>query len=62
MKISKKIKNYKVEKYTANMELFDCGRLPYEDVKRMLKGYKYDDEFEMYFSKAGNIAYSVTAA
>lgn len=56
-------KNYNVEKYVhkANdIEVSNCGLLPASDVKSILKGYKYDDELGMWFSKAGNIGYYVS--
>lgn len=61
MKLTKEIRNYKVEKYTQtdNSEL---GNLPYEDVKRILKNYAYDEMMDMYFSKAGNIGYYIDRA
>ena len=62
MKYTAEVSTYKVEKYLANGTCSDCGRLPKEDVKRMLKGYKYDEEFDMYFSRGANIGYALAKA
>lgn len=51
-------KTYRVKKYTQSMSA-DCGTLPGEDVKRMLKGYKFDEMLEMWFTPKANIGYSV---
>lgn len=57
------MKNYRVWKYITKVngdtEHLDCGNLPEGDVKRMLKGYKYDEMFGMWFSKAANIGYEL---
>ena len=62
MKLTKAVQNYEVEKYEANGECSNLGILPYEDVKRILKGYKYDEGFGMYFSPKANIGYAICKA
>lgn len=55
-------KNYFVEKYVTkkdDIEVSNCGLLPGSDVKSMLKGYKYDEELEMWFSAHATIGYDV---
>ena len=55
-------KNYNVEKYvhkTNDIEVSNYGLLPGTDVKSILKGYKYDDDLGMWFSKHANIGYYV---
>lgn len=52
-------KIYRVEKYSAD-DYKNYGQLPGSDVKSMLKGYKYDAELEMWFSKRGTFGYSIT--
>lgn len=51
-------KIYRVEKYSAD-DYKNYGQLPGSDVKSMLKGYKYDTELGMWFSRKGNFGYSV---
>lgn len=51
-------KTYRVKKYTQEATM-DCGLLPESDVKKLLKGYTYEPDFEMYFSKKANFAYTV---
>ena len=59
MKIESK-KLYKVTKFFSNKdEVYNLGQLPGEDVKRLLQGYKYDEDFEMWFSTKGTIGYDV---
>ena len=62
MKLTKMVQNYEVEKYEADGTNSNLGTLPYEDVKRILKGYKYDEMFEMYFSPKANIGYAISEA
>lgn len=62
MKLSKKVNYYNVEKFDANLNTSSCGRLPYVDVVKLLKGYRYDGDYDMYFSKSANYAYSITEA
>ena len=54
-------KTYKVKKYTQKTTA-DCGTLPGEDVKRMLKGYNFDEMLEMWFTPKATIGYSVEEA
>lgn len=53
------MKQYEVTKYTASGKCFKYGILPETDVKQIIKGYTYDEDLEMWFSKAGNIGYDV---
>ena len=54
-------KNYNVDLYMSNEDKpRSYGRLPGEDVKRMLKGCKYDNLFGMWFTPKANKAYDVT--
>lgn len=62
MKINKEVRNYRVIKMSFEDEDKDYGFLPYEDVVKMLKGYKYDEDMEMYFSSKANFAYDITEA
>jgi len=62
MKLTKNVKNYMVEKYESNGTNSELGCLPYEDVKRILKNYKYDNDLDMYFSAKGNIGYWIDEA
>ena len=50
-------KTYWVVKFTHQCS--DLGHLPGEDVKRLLKGYSYDDRYEMWYSPRGTIGYDV---
>lgn len=52
-------KTYNVTKYTQTQTL-DCGNLPGTDVNAILKGYKYDENYGMWFSERGKIGYDVT--
>lgn len=60
MKLTKEIRNYRVEKYQTSGQDSELGILPYEDVKRILKNYKYDELLDMYFSSKANIGYYIT--
>jgi len=58
-------KNYEVTKYEFNkgdVKDYSIGVLPGSDVKAIIKGYKYDEEFGMFFSKRAEIAYDITEA
>ena len=57
MKIDSK-KDYQVEKITVTEE-YDCGILPGVDVKRLLNGYTYDADYEMWFSPKCHVSYWV---
>ena len=59
MKYTTTVNTYHVEKYLADGTCSDCGRLQKEDVRRMLRGYQYDAEFDMYFSRGANIGYAI---
>ena len=61
MKYNKNVENYRVEAWTQESNS-DCGILPKEDVKRMLKGYKYDEMMDMYFTPHANKAYYIEEA
>lgn len=52
-------KTYHVERFTEEHDS-DYGNLPGDDVKRILKGYVYDFDMEMWFSPKGLVGYSVT--
>lgn len=52
-------KTYQVRKWTKNSDA-NMGRLPGSDVKRLLTGYEYDSDFEMWYSRKCTIAYEVT--
>lgn len=55
-------KNYEVTKYEFNkgdVKDFSIGVLPGSDVKGIIKGYKYDEEFGMFFSRRAEIAYDI---
>lgn len=54
-------KLYNVERYTEK-DTRDYGTLYGSDVKKILRGYTYNEEFEMWFSKKGTIGYYVTEA
>lgn len=51
-------KHYKVVKFFGD-NVNDYGILPCEDVKRLLRGYTWDDTFGMFFSPKANIGYDV---
>lgn len=54
-------KNYHVLHWVSNEDVArDYGNLPGSDIKGMLKGYKYDDELDMWFSRSGKSGYSIT--
>lgn len=53
-----KDKRYRVTKYT-NDTASDCGVLSGDDVHAVLKGYKYDEAFEMYFNASATVGYDV---
>lgn len=61
-------KTYQVEKYIVkdkygyDIEVRNYGYLPGSDVIRMLKGYKYDEMYEQFFSPKANMSYSVVEA
>ena len=55
-------KNYEVEKYiykADDVEVRNYGTISGADVAAMLKGYKYDEMFEMWYSGHANIGYAV---
>ncbi len=53
-------KSYRVERFStyANDDA-DYGILPGDDVKRILKGYTYDEQFQMWYSGSSKVGYSV---
>lgn len=53
------MKNFKVTKYYHNGDIKRYGVLPEVDVKRLLKGYKYDELLDMWFSEKANIGYEL---
>lgn len=57
------MKIYRVWKYISKQdgdtEIRDYGNLPESDVKMMLKGYKYDSDMELWFSRSANFAYEL---
>lgn len=56
-------RRYSVEKYAIS-ESNDAnyGILSGADVKRLLKGYTYEEEMEMWFSPKAQIGYSIIEA
>lgn len=52
---------YKVTKYTGNATS-DLGYLSGADVKKILKGYAWDEMFEMFYSAKGTIGYDIKEA
>lgn len=50
-------KYYRVYKY--GKVLSNLGSMSGEDVKNLLKGYSYDETYDMWFSKACTIGYDV---
>ena len=58
MKISNE-KTYEVTKYTKT-ETLDYGCLPGSDVKKILRGCKFDEEMELWFTSKCTIGYEVT--
>lgn len=56
-------KEYKVCRYInhGNGEIEDreYGILPAEDVKTMVRGYKYDSDFDMWFTPKANISLDI---
>lgn len=55
-------KTYMVTKYQQNGTNIDYGRLPGEDVKRLLKGYDYDENYGLWFSPKANCGYDIEEA
>lgn len=54
-------KNYHVLHWvTGEDKARDYGNLPGKDIKGMLRGYKYEDDLDMWFSKNGNSGYFIT--
>lgn len=54
-------KNYHVLHWVAGEDKArDYGNLPGKDIKGMLRGYKYEDDLDMWFSKSGNSGYFIT--
>lgn len=53
-------KTYKVTKYGKTTT--DLGTLPGADVKALLKGYAFDETFDLWFSPKANIGYDVKEA
>ena len=56
---------YKVTKYvyrSSDVDTFNLGFLTGSDVKNLIKGYTFDDVFEMYFSNACTIGYEIKKA
>lgn len=53
-------KRYRVERIStyANDDA-DYGVLPGDDVKRILKGYTYDEQFGLWYSGSCKVGYSV---
>ena len=58
MKIESK-KFYRVTKYLSNGSDSDMGVLPGTDVKNILKGYSFDDQWGMWYSNRANVGYDV---
>lgn len=52
------MKTYNVTKW-ENGKLIDYGHLPESDVKELLKGYKYDEELDMWFTPKAKKAYYI---
>ena len=50
-------KYYRVYKYGKTLS--DLGSMTGADVKNLLKGYAYDTNYDMWFSKACTIGYDV---
>lgn len=52
---------YSVEKFTesGNGDR-NYGALPGSDVKSMLRGYTYNQDLDMWFTKSGRTGYSIT--
>lgn len=53
---------YAVTKYIAkknDVEVIEYGLLMGSDLKRMLRGYKYDVETDLYFSRKCKMAYHI---
>lgn len=48
----------KVIKYEADL-IKDFGYLDEKTIKKMLKGYTYDNELKMWFSKKAKVAYVI---
>lgn len=54
--------NYRVDKYVSDIhgsKCYEYGTLTGADVKEILKGSKYDNMLEMWFTPKGTIGYSV---
>ena len=58
----KKESFYKVTKMAATGKDSNLGTLPGEDVKKLLKGYTYDETFGLWYSEKATLAYDVTEA
>ena len=62
MKIDSK-KTYRVKRYTSVQMDCDYGNLPGSDVRRILKGCKYEkydwDTVGLWYSRSGRFAYGV---
>ena len=52
------MKNYEVTRIDSK-GIHEYGSLAESDVKRMLKGYEYDELFGMWFSPKANVSYTV---
>ena len=48
---------YEVQKLASNGNDTNLGILSGEDVKKLLKGYTYDEEMELWFSAKANVGY-----
>ena len=53
-------KTYHVTKYGKTDS--DLGNLPGADVRKILKGYTYDDRYGLWYSPAANIGYYIEEA
>lgn len=54
-----KNKRYTVERYENDGETLLCGILEGSDVQAILKGFKYDEMFGMYFDNKASVGYFV---
>lgn len=53
------MKYYDVTKYCHGGKVFLCGVLSENEVKPMLRGYKYDESLGMWFSEKANVGYDL---
>lgn len=51
--------SYFIRQFRSNGETRNYGILPAEDVRELLRGYKYDEKYGMWFTSAANRGFTI---